>query len=130
VICVQHTHTHTHTHTQSQITKLWFKDLNCSQAWWHTRLTPALGEAEADVSLSSRPFWSIESEFHESQGCIVRSCLKKKKTKTKTKTKTKQNKSSKAEVGLLDRNELKKAGRSYCLCIVEAGRRDNREKAA
>lgn len=57
----------THTHTNCQITKLQFKDHNCSRAWWCSPLIPALREAEEGGSPSSRPDWSIYSEFEESQ---------------------------------------------------------------
>jgi hypothetical protein len=47
-------------------------------------------EAEAGVFLSSRPAWSTQSEFQDSQSYTEKPCLKKTKTKTKKKKKKKK----------------------------------------
>jgi hypothetical protein len=65
------------------------KQTNTQGNWYTERgmvahaFNPSTWEAEAGGFLSSRPAWSTEFEFQDSQGYTEKPCLRKIKTKQK-----------------------------------------------
>jgi hypothetical protein len=68
---------------------------------------PSTPEAEAGRFLSSRPAWSIQSEFQDSQGYTEKPCLEKKKQKKNKKKKNKKKKKRKEKKKENKRKEKK-----------------------